>query len=56
MTRSLAAGLGPDGVRVNANAPSFVSTEPQQVWLEQDEPREAIERVAAGLPYWDGWR
>ena len=45
MTRSLAAGLGPDGVRVNAIAPSFVSTEPQQVWLEREASRATIERL-----------
>ena len=34
MVRSFAAGVGRDGVRVNAIAPSFVSTEPQRVWLD----------------------
>ena len=34
MVRSFAAGVGRDGVRVNAIAPSFVSTEPQMVWLD----------------------
>jgi NAD(P)-dependent dehydrogenase (short-subunit alcohol dehydrogenase family) len=34
--RSFAAGVGPDGVRVNAIAPSFVSTEPQRVWLDDE--------------------
>jgi len=43
MTRSLAAG--PDGIRVNAIAPSFVSTEPQQVWLEREESRRTIEAL-----------
>ena len=33
LTRSFAAGMAPDGVRVNAIAPSFVATEPQQRWL-----------------------
>jgi NAD(P)-dependent dehydrogenase (short-subunit alcohol dehydrogenase family) len=45
MTRSLAAGLGPDGIRVNAIAPSFVSTEPQRVWLECEESRRTIEAL-----------
>jgi len=31
--RSFAAGIGRDGVRVNAIAPSFVSTANQMVWL-----------------------
>jgi NAD(P)-dependent dehydrogenase (short-subunit alcohol dehydrogenase family) len=34
MVRSFAAGVGRDGIRVNAIAPSFVSTEPQKVWLD----------------------
>jgi NAD(P)-dependent dehydrogenase (short-subunit alcohol dehydrogenase family) len=33
MTRSLAAGLGPDGIRVNAICPGFVATEPQMAWM-----------------------
>jgi NAD(P)-dependent dehydrogenase (short-subunit alcohol dehydrogenase family) len=45
LVRSFAAGIGRDGVRVNALAPSFVSTEPQQVWLQQDEARQMIERL-----------
>jgi NAD(P)-dependent dehydrogenase (short-subunit alcohol dehydrogenase family) len=34
MVRSFAAGIGRDGIRVNAIAPSFVSTESQRVWLD----------------------
>jgi NAD(P)-dependent dehydrogenase (short-subunit alcohol dehydrogenase family) len=34
LVRSFAAGIGADGVRVNAIAPSFVSTESQRVWLD----------------------
>ncbi len=34
LTRSLAAGLARDGIRVNAICPSFVSTEPQLEWLK----------------------
>jgi NAD(P)-dependent dehydrogenase (short-subunit alcohol dehydrogenase family) len=34
LVRSFAAGVGRDGVRVNAIAPSFVSTESQRVWLD----------------------
>jgi NAD(P)-dependent dehydrogenase (short-subunit alcohol dehydrogenase family) len=33
MTRSMAAGLSPDGVRVNAICPGFVTTEPQLEWM-----------------------
>ena len=34
LTRSLAAGLARDGVRVNAICPGFVATEPQLEWLK----------------------
>lgn len=36
LTRSLAAGLARDGVRVNAICPGFVTTEPQLDWLRKD--------------------
>ena len=42
MVRSFAAGVGQDGVRVNAIAPSFVSTEPQMVWLDDPNARATI--------------
>jgi NAD(P)-dependent dehydrogenase (short-subunit alcohol dehydrogenase family) len=42
MARSFAAGVGRDGVRVNAIAPSFVSTEPQMVWLDDADARATI--------------
>jgi NAD(P)-dependent dehydrogenase (short-subunit alcohol dehydrogenase family) len=42
LVRSFAAGMGRDGVRVNAVAPSFVSTEPQRVWLDDEGARAAI--------------
>ncbi|HEY1367388.1 MAG TPA: SDR family oxidoreductase [Gaiellaceae bacterium] len=45
MVRSFAAGIGRDGVRVNAIAPSFVSTEPQMVWLDDDKARATIESL-----------
>ena len=45
MVRSFAAGVGPDGVRVNAIAPSFVSTEPQLVWLDNAQARSTIESL-----------
>jgi NAD(P)-dependent dehydrogenase (short-subunit alcohol dehydrogenase family) len=45
MVRSFAAGIGRDGVRVNAIAPSFVTTEPQMVWLDDDRARATIESL-----------
>jgi NAD(P)-dependent dehydrogenase (short-subunit alcohol dehydrogenase family) len=45
LVRSFAAGIGRDGVRVNAIAPSFVSTEPQLVWLDDDRARATIESL-----------
>jgi NAD(P)-dependent dehydrogenase (short-subunit alcohol dehydrogenase family) len=45
LVRSFAAGVGRDGVRVNAIAPSFVATEPQMVWLDDPRARETIESL-----------
>src|SRR5262245_3012166 len=45
LVRSFAAGVGPDGVRVNAIAPSFVWTEPQRAWLEDDRARATIQSL-----------
>jgi len=45
LTRSFAAGIARDGVRVNAICPSFVSTEPQRDWLSDDESRRAVEAL-----------
>jgi NAD(P)-dependent dehydrogenase (short-subunit alcohol dehydrogenase family) len=45
MVRSFAAGVGKDGVRVNAIAPSFVLTEPQRAWLEDADARATIESL-----------
>ena len=45
MVRSFAAGVGKDGVRVNAIAPSFVSTEPQRVWLDDAAARRTVESL-----------
>ena len=45
LTRSFAAGIARDGVRVNAICPSFVSSEPQQTWLEHDESRATIDSL-----------
>ena len=39
LTRSFAAGVGKDGVRVNAICPGFVTTEPQLDWLEKPNAR-----------------
>ena len=46
VTRSFAAGIAPDGVRVNAICPSFVSSEPQQEWLADEDSRAARRRTA----------
>ena len=45
LVRSFAAGVGRDGVRVNAIAPSFVSTESQRVWLDDEEARATIQSL-----------
>ena len=45
LIRSFAAGVGRDGVRVNAIAPSFVSTEPQRVWLDDERARSTIQSL-----------
>lgn len=45
LVRSFAAGMGPDGVRVNAIVPSFVSTEPQMVWLHEQSAADAIQSL-----------
>jgi NAD(P)-dependent dehydrogenase (short-subunit alcohol dehydrogenase family) len=45
LTRSFAAGMAPDGVRVNALCPAYVATEPQRVWLDDAASRAAIERL-----------
>lgn len=42
MTRSFAAGIAKEGVRVNAVCPSFVSTEPQMEWLRKPGSREIM--------------
>lgn len=43
MTRSLAAGLAPDGIRVNAIAPGFVTTESQMEWMGDPERAKALD-------------
>jgi NAD(P)-dependent dehydrogenase (short-subunit alcohol dehydrogenase family) len=45
LVRSFAAGVGRDGVRVNAIAPSFVSTEPQRVWLDDPQALATIQSL-----------
>jgi NAD(P)-dependent dehydrogenase (short-subunit alcohol dehydrogenase family) len=45
LIRSFAAGIGRDGVRVNAIAPSFVSTESQRVWLDDEEALATIQSL-----------
>ena len=45
LTRSFAAGMAPDGIRVNTVCPAFVATEPQLDWLGVAESRAAIESL-----------
>jgi NAD(P)-dependent dehydrogenase (short-subunit alcohol dehydrogenase family) len=45
LVRSFAAGVGGDGVRVNAIAPSFVSSESQRVWLDDEQARATIQSL-----------
>jgi NAD(P)-dependent dehydrogenase (short-subunit alcohol dehydrogenase family) len=45
LTRSLAAGLAPDGVRVNTICPGFVASEAQRLWLDRPGARAAIEQL-----------
>ena len=45
MTRSMAAGLSPEGVRVNAICPGFVKTPHQSVFLDDEYGRAAIESL-----------
>jgi NAD(P)-dependent dehydrogenase (short-subunit alcohol dehydrogenase family) len=45
LTRSMAAQLGPDGIRVNAAFPGFIRT-PMLQGLDIDEVRSSFERAA----------
>src|SRR5215472_4862271 len=49
MTRSFAAGMSREGVRVNAICPGFVATEPQLEWLK-DPNAQAMMRMIHLLP------
>ena len=45
MTRSFAAGVARDGVRVNAICPSFVTSEPQREWLANEDSARAVDAL-----------
>ena len=45
LTRSFAAGMAKDGVRVNAICPGFVATEPQLEWLHTTEGRATMDAL-----------
>jgi NAD(P)-dependent dehydrogenase (short-subunit alcohol dehydrogenase family) len=45
LTRSFAAGIAKDGVRVNAVCPGFVATEPQLEWLNKSEAKKMVESL-----------
>lgn len=45
MTRSMAAGLSPDGIRVNTICPGFVNTPHQSVFMENPPERRTIEQL-----------
>ncbi|MCX7304184.1 MAG: SDR family NAD(P)-dependent oxidoreductase [Hyphomicrobiales bacterium] len=45
MTRSMAAGLSPEGVRVNAICPGFVRTPHQDIFLSDEKQRATIESL-----------
>ena len=45
LTRSFAAGMGKDGVRVNSICPGFVATEPQLDWLNKPEGKAAMKSL-----------
>jgi NAD(P)-dependent dehydrogenase (short-subunit alcohol dehydrogenase family) len=45
MTRSMAAGLSPEGVRVNAICPGFVATPHQSVFMDNPAERQKIEAL-----------
>jgi NAD(P)-dependent dehydrogenase (short-subunit alcohol dehydrogenase family) len=45
MTRSMAAGLSPEGIRVNAICPSFVATPHQSVFMDNPTERQKIDNM-----------
>lgn len=45
MTRSFAAGMGKEGVRVNAICPGFVTTEPQLEWFKNPKAQGMMEML-----------
>ncbi len=45
LTRSFAAGMAKEGVRVNAVCPSFVTTEPQLSWIEKREAQQMMDML-----------
>ena len=45
LTRSFAAGIARDGVRVNAICPSFVTSEPQREWLVNEDSARAVDAL-----------
>ena len=45
MTRSMAAGLSPEGIRVNAICPGFVATPHQSVFMDDPAERRKIESL-----------
>jgi NAD(P)-dependent dehydrogenase (short-subunit alcohol dehydrogenase family) len=45
MTRSMAAGLSPDGIRINTICPGFVNTPHQNVFMDDPAERRTIEQL-----------
>ena len=45
LTRSFAAGMAPDGIRVNAICPGFVSSQPQLEWLNRPGARQTVDML-----------
>jgi len=45
LTRSFAAGMAKEGVRVNAICPGFVATEPQLEWLKKEHAKAVMETL-----------